>query len=135
MTLTSRIEATLAEAVGRVQADCAPPRLAAGDDHAVLPGGARVRPQLCLSVALACGDDRPELSDAAAAAIELIHCASLVHDDLPCFDDADMRRGRPSVHRAYGRAAGACSRATPDRDGLRGPGPRGAVRMPGARPG
>ena len=70
--------------------------------HAVLPGGARVRPQLCLSVAQACGDDLPEMSDAAAAAIELIHCASLVHDDLPCFDDADLRRGKPSVHRAYG---------------------------------
>ena len=103
MTLTSRIEATLAEAVGRVQADCAPPRLAAAMTHAVLPGGARVRPQLCLSVAMACGEDKAELSDAAAAAIELIHCASLVHDDLPCFDDADMRRGRPSVHHAYGQ--------------------------------
>jgi geranylgeranyl diphosphate synthase type II len=38
---------------------------------------------------------------AAAVAIELMHCASLVHDDLPCFDDAAMRRGRPSVHRAF----------------------------------
>ena len=39
--------------------------------------------------------------DAAAAALELIHCASLVHDDMPCFDDADTRRGKPSVHKAY----------------------------------
>ena len=54
-----------------------------------------------MSVAMACGDDRPHLSDAAATAIELIHCASLVHDDMPCFDDADVRRGKPSVHRAY----------------------------------
>ncbi len=54
-----------------------------------------------MSVAMACGDDRPMLSDAAASALELIHCASLVHDDLPCFDDADIRRGKPSVHRAY----------------------------------
>jgi geranylgeranyl diphosphate synthase type II len=102
MTLTDRIETSLTQAVGRVRADGAPPLLAAAMTHAVLPGGARVRPQLCLSVALACGDDRPEISDAAAAAIELIHCASLVHDDLPCFDDANVRRGRPSVHRAYG---------------------------------
>jgi geranylgeranyl diphosphate synthase type II len=102
MTLTDRIETALVAAVGRVDEERAPPRLAAAITHAVLPGGARVRPRLCLSVALACGDDRPEVSDAAAAAIELIHCASLVHDDLPCFDDANTRRGRPSVHRAYG---------------------------------
>ncbi len=44
----------------------------------------------------------PLITDAAAAALELIHCASLVHDDLPCFDDADIRRGKPTVHRAYG---------------------------------
>jgi geranylgeranyl diphosphate synthase type II len=50
---------------------------------------------------MACGDDRPAITDAAAAALELIHCASLVHDDLPCFDDAEIRRGKPSVHRAY----------------------------------
>jgi geranylgeranyl diphosphate synthase type II len=54
-----------------------------------------------MSVAMACGDDSPKMADAAAAALELIHCASLVHDDLPCFDDADVRRGKPSVHRAY----------------------------------
>jgi geranylgeranyl diphosphate synthase, type II len=53
-------------------------------------------------VALACGDDRPGLSDAAAAAIEFLHCASLVHDDLPCFDNAALRRGKPSVHCAFG---------------------------------
>jgi geranylgeranyl diphosphate synthase type II len=50
---------------------------------------------------MACGDDRPDLSNAAAIALELIHCASLVHDDLPCFDDADMRRGKPTVHKAF----------------------------------
>jgi geranylgeranyl diphosphate synthase type II len=43
----------------------------------------------------------PEVTDAAASALELLHCASLVHDDLPCFDNADTRRGRPSVHRAF----------------------------------
>jgi geranylgeranyl diphosphate synthase type II len=50
---------------------------------------------------MACGDDSPKMTDAAAAALELIHCASLVHDDLPCFDNADFRRGKASVHRAY----------------------------------
>jgi len=79
-----------------------PPRLAAAMQHAVFPGGARIRPKLSLAVALACGEDDPGLSDGVAAAIELLHCASLVHDDLPCFDAAETRRGRPSVHRAFG---------------------------------
>ncbi len=100
-----RIEAALARAValgqGRGAEMPAPARLAAALDHAVNPGGARIRPTLCLAVALACGDDDPALADAAAAALELIHCASLVHDDLPCFDDADIRRGKPTVHRAF----------------------------------
>ncbi len=80
----------------------APPRLSAAIHHAVWPGGARIRPHLCLAVASACGDSDPALADASAAAIELLHCASLVHDDLPCFDDAATRRGRASVHVAYG---------------------------------
>jgi len=80
-----------------------PPQLSNALRHAVLDGGARVRPQLCLAVAHACGDrDESELASATAAAIELIHCASLVHDDLPCFDDANLRRGKPSVHAAFG---------------------------------
>ena len=70
--------------------------------HAVFPGGARVRPRLCMAVAQANGGAAPGVAEAAAAAIELLHCASLVHDDLPCFDDAATRRGRPSVHRAFG---------------------------------
>jgi geranylgeranyl diphosphate synthase type II len=79
-----------------------PPRLAAAMQHAVFPGGARIRPKLTLAVAMACGEDDPALSEGVAAAIELLHCASLVHDDLPCFDAAETRRGLPSVHRAFG---------------------------------
>jgi geranylgeranyl diphosphate synthase type II len=97
-----RIEQALTLALARGQARGAPPRLAAALQHAVMPGGARIRPHLCLAVAAACGDRDPRLADAAAASIELLHCASLVHDDLPCFDDAAQRRGRPSVHAAYG---------------------------------
>jgi geranylgeranyl diphosphate synthase type II len=97
-----RIEAALTAAISRGQAGAAPPRLAQALDYAVTPGGARIRPTILLSVARACGDDRPALADAAAAALELIHCASLVHDDLPAFDDAAIRRGKPTVHRAYG---------------------------------
>lgn len=99
--MKNRIESALATAIARAEAG-SPPRLASAIRFAVFPGGARVRPRLCLAVAGACGDDAPGLTDAAAAAIEMLHCASLVHDDLPCFDDAAVRRGKPSVHRAYG---------------------------------
>jgi geranylgeranyl diphosphate synthase type II len=102
MGLNTRIEAAIAQAVAVGQGRGAvPPRLASALDYATSPGGARIRPTICMSVAMACGDDRPKVADAAAAALELIHCASLVHDDLPCFDDADTRRGKPSVHKAY----------------------------------
>ena len=107
MGLSTRIETAIASAVALGQGREAqgrfptPPKLAEALHYATAPGGARIRPTICLSVAMACGDDRPGLSDAAAAALEIIHCASLVHDDLPCFDDADVRRGKPSVHRAY----------------------------------
>jgi geranylgeranyl diphosphate synthase, type II len=98
----TRIEQALNGALARGEARGAPPRLAAAIRHAVWPGGARIRPHLCLAVSAACGDGDPALADAAGAAIELLHCASLVHDDLPCFDDAATRRGRASVHVAYG---------------------------------
>jgi geranylgeranyl diphosphate synthase type II len=102
MDVAARIEASLADAVLLAEAVGAPPRLAAAMRHAVFPKGARIRPRLTLAVAAACGDDRPGLASAAACAIELLHCASLVHDDMPCFDDAETRRGKPSVHRAFG---------------------------------
>ena len=102
MDVAARIEASLADAVLLAEATGAPPRLAAAMRHAVFPKGARIRPRLTIAVAAACGDDRPALASAAAAAIELLHCASLVHDDMPCFDDAETRRGKPSVHRAFG---------------------------------
>ncbi|MFP4184007.1 MAG: polyprenyl synthetase family protein [Halorhodospira sp.] len=102
MEPSKRIENALEAAVARAAAAPAPPQLAQAVHHAIFAGGARVRPRLCLTVAAACGDDAPELADAAATAIELMHCASLVHDDLPCFDDAATRRGQPSVHVAYG---------------------------------
>ena len=102
MQITQRIESALERAVEGASGPACPPRLAAAVRHAVFPGGARIRPQLCLAVAMACGDSDPALADAAAISIELLHCASLIHDDLPCFDNADMRRGKPSVHRAYG---------------------------------
>ncbi len=102
MGLNTRIEACIAHSVALGQGrGSVPPKLASALGYATAPGGARIRPTILMSVAMACGDDRPMISDAAAAALELIHCASLVHDDLPCFDDADLRRGKPSVHKAY----------------------------------
>ncbi|MGB1013948.1 MAG: polyprenyl synthetase family protein [Nannocystaceae bacterium] len=76
--------------------------------HAVFPGGSRVRPNLLFSVIQAHQEpgemSRPTpLASRAAAAIELLHCASLVHDDLACFDDAAVRRGQPSVAAAFGQ--------------------------------
>jgi geranylgeranyl diphosphate synthase, type II len=100
--LTDRIERVLEKGLDSQLQLNAPPRLAAAIRHAVFPGGARVRPHLCLAVALACGDDDSRLADAYAAALELLHCASLVHDDLPCFDNAATRRGVPTVHAAFG---------------------------------
>lgn len=97
-----RIEQALRASLNPTRLPGHPPRLAAAMEHAVFPGGARIRPQLVIAVALACGDDDPGLANAVAVAIELLHCASLVHDDLPCFDDACERRGQPSVHRVYG---------------------------------
>lgn len=84
-----------------------PPLLGEAIGYAVFPGGARVRPRLCLEVARACGYPgrrTTDLSYAAACSVELLHCASLVHDDLPCFDASPTRRGRPTVHRIYGEA-------------------------------
>jgi geranylgeranyl diphosphate synthase type II len=102
MSMVARIEQAMAQPFSLADTSSAPPRLLAAMRHAVFPGGARIRPQLCLAVARACSDDAPELSQAAAVSIELMHCASLVHDDMPCFDDADTRRGQVTVHKQFG---------------------------------
>jgi geranylgeranyl diphosphate synthase type II len=102
MDVRSRIEQSLEKAIRRATTSKAPPKIAEAMRYAVFPGGARVRPRLCLAVAQACGDDIPAITDGALAAVELLHCASLVHDDMPCFDDATLRRGRPSVHATFG---------------------------------
>lgn len=101
MEASDRIEHALTTALKGAEAG-SPPRLAAAMRHAVFPGGARIRPRLCLAIATASGDNEPDIAEAAAASIEFLHCASLVHDDLPCFDNAATRRGRASVHQAFG---------------------------------
>ncbi|MDG1168287.1 MAG: polyprenyl synthetase family protein [Sulfitobacter sp.] len=102
MDFAARIDAAIGHAIQQGQRAPSPGKLASALHYTVTPGGARIRPSILMSVAAACGDRSPALSDAAAAALELIHCASLVHDDLPCFDDADTRRGKPAVHKAFG---------------------------------
>lgn len=96
------IETALETALSRTRGSDCPERLAEALTRAVFPGGKRIRPRLVLAVAEACGGDDRELALAGAVAIELLHCASLVHDDLPCFDNAAVRRGQPSITAAYG---------------------------------
>lgn len=92
-------------AAGQVDASSRPgdARLNAAMRHAVLAGGKRLRPYLVIESARLLGvtGEGPER---VAAALECIHCYSLIHDDLPAMDDDDMRRGRPTVHRAFDEA-------------------------------
>ncbi len=71
--------------------------------YSMLAGGKRVRPTLCMEVAWVCGAE-PARVLPSAAAIELIHTYSLIHDDLPAMDDDDFRRGRPTAHKMFGEA-------------------------------
>jgi geranylgeranyl diphosphate synthase type II len=80
-----------------------PPRLAAAMRYSVTAGGKRLRPVLCLLAAEACGGD-PSAALPAACAVELVHTYSLIHDDLPAMDDDDLRRGRPTCHKAFDEA-------------------------------
>jgi geranylgeranyl diphosphate synthase, type II len=83
----------------------APPAQLHGAMHdAVFPGGRRARPLLARLVADSYGHGDDELVGRLAAAVELVHCASLVQDDLPQFDDATTRRSRPACHVVYGQA-------------------------------
>lgn len=80
-----------------------PVRLMEAMRHAVLGGGKRLRPFLAVETARMLGG--PEAGAlAAGSAIELVHCYSLVHDDMPAMDDDDLRRGKPTVHKAYDEA-------------------------------
>ncbi|MEQ8207637.1 MAG: polyprenyl synthetase family protein [Woeseia sp.] len=83
--------------------DVLPARLHAAMRYSVLNGGKRIRPLLAYASA-ECLQISPERIDSAATAIELIHAFSLVHDDLPAMDDDDLRRGKPTVHRAFDEA-------------------------------
>jgi len=93
-----RVEAVLARTLP--DAHALPARLHEAMRYAVLGGGKRVRALLSYAAAELAGAT-PNAADAAAAAVELIHAFSLVHDDMPCMDDDDLRRGKPSCHKQY----------------------------------
>ena len=97
--LRAQVDAYLAQVQFTRGADLA--GLADAMRYSLLAPGKRIRPVLALSTALAVGRDPQEVMPLAAA-IELIHTYSLIHDDLPAMDDDDLRRGRPTCHRAYG---------------------------------
>ncbi|MCX8502126.1 MAG: polyprenyl synthetase family protein [Alphaproteobacteria bacterium] len=78
------------------------PELSKAIDYACFNGGKRIRPFLVLESARLC--EAPASGDFLAAAIEMVHCYSLIHDDLPAMDDSDLRRGRPTLHKQYGEA-------------------------------
>ena len=77
--------------------------------YSLRAGGKRVRPVLCLEFARLCGGG-VEKALPAACAVELLHTYSLIHDDLPCMDDDDERRGRPACHIAFGETGPGAAR-------------------------
>ena len=96
-----RIDAQLSAYIA-LPADC-PPRLREAMQYSLLAPGKRLRPLLAILAAESCGgSERAALP--AACAVEMIHAYSLIHDDLPAMDDDDLRRGRPTCHRAFGEA-------------------------------
>jgi farnesyl diphosphate synthase len=107
-----QLESFLADCQARVQAaledclpapDICPARLHEAMRYATLGGGKRIRPTLVYATGQALGLP-PEALNGAACAVELIHSYSLVHDDLPAMDDDDLRRGRPTCHKAFDEA-------------------------------
>ena len=96
------VEARLADLLQRHGQAATPDRLGEAMAHAVLNGGKRLRPFLLLQSA-SLFDARDQAMEAACA-LELVHCYSLVHDDLPAMDDDDLRRGKPTVHIAFDEA-------------------------------
>ncbi len=101
-----RVEGALATYLPDVEADAessCPARLAMAMQYSLLGGGKRLRPVLCVMAAEACGGEI-EAALPAACALEMVHTYSLIHDDLPAMDDDDLRRGRPTCHKAFDEA-------------------------------
>lgn len=99
--LTEQIEAALKQYLAIP--DCPQKTVYQAMYEAVNAGGKRLRPLLCLAACQVCGG-RIEQALPLACALEMIHTYSLIHDDLPCMDDDDFRRGKPTCHKVYGEA-------------------------------
>ncbi len=98
----TEVEAALGRAAAEFD-EVLPSNQAAAGRHGVVSGGKRLRPILCATAFRACGGSAPSaLLYDFAASIELIHAYSLIHDDLPSMDDAELRRGEPTTHRVHG---------------------------------
>jgi geranylgeranyl pyrophosphate synthase len=96
-----RVEAALARAVETLAGEL-PSDVHGALAHGVMGGGKRLRPVLCACAYAACDGEPNDVLYDLAASIEMVHAYSLMHDDLPCMDDADLRRGRPTTHREHG---------------------------------
>ena len=103
----ARVEEALERVVQRLEADdgALPDDVLGALRHGVTTGGKRLRPILCVAAFNACGGRASDALYDLAASLELIHAYSLMHDDLPCMDDAELRRGLPTTHREHGEAA------------------------------
>ena len=101
MTRQERIEEALERLAPAETAH--PPSIHRAMRYSLFAGGKRIRPILCVEAATAVGGETPGI-ETPAAALEMIHTYSLIHDDLPALDNDDYRRGRPSCHKAFGEA-------------------------------
>ena len=106
MDITALINETAAKVEARLNEllpaeDVAPVTLHKAMRYSIFAGGKRIRPLLCLEAAKACGGSE-EVALNAACALETLHTYTLIHDDLPCMDDDDLRRGRPTNHKVFG---------------------------------
>jgi geranylgeranyl pyrophosphate synthase len=104
-SVAARVDALLSRLAEERRSE-GPARLCDAVAYAVSGGGKRLRPALVLAACEALGGDASDggLAMRFAVALELVHTYSLVHDDLPCMDDDDLRRGRPTIHKAYDEA-------------------------------
>lgn len=100
-TLKNMVENTLFEKCGKKQQTVPQQKLIDAIKYSLLSGGKRIRPILTLAFCEALGK-RAEDALAPACAVEMLHTYSLIHDDLPCMDNDDLRRGKPTNHKVFG---------------------------------
>ena len=95
------VDKALDQAVTLIESELEPD-IASAIRHGVMSGGKRLRPILCSTAYRECGGQAENDAYDLAASLEMIHAYSLMHDDLPCMDDAELRRGQPTTHSVFG---------------------------------